>query len=52
MYVNAKMIPVEIIPGMRGGIMERDSGGELEYDILIHCKTHNILSSSTTLKEK
>jgi hypothetical protein len=34
MYVNAKMIPVETIPGIRGGEMgERSGGGEFKYDI-------------------
>jgi hypothetical protein len=28
MYVNAKMIPVETIPGIRGGGMKESSGGE------------------------
>jgi hypothetical protein len=34
MYVNAKMIPVETIPGMGGerGIKENNGGGELKYD--------------------
>jgi hypothetical protein len=32
MYVNEKMIPVEIIPGM-GGIKENDGGGDFRYDI-------------------
>jgi hypothetical protein len=27
MYVNAKMIPVETIPGIRGGGMRENSGG-------------------------
>jgi hypothetical protein len=35
MYVNAKMIPVEIIPGMGGGrIKENGGGGEFKYDTL------------------
>jgi hypothetical protein len=34
MYVNAKMIPVETVPGIRGGRMgERNGGREFEYDI-------------------
>jgi hypothetical protein len=33
MYVNAKMIPIETIPGMGGGIKERDGGDEFKYDI-------------------
>jgi hypothetical protein len=35
MYVNAKMRPVETIPGMGGGeIKENDGGDEFNYDIL------------------
>jgi hypothetical protein len=34
MYVNAKMIPVESVPGIRGGSMgERSRWTELKYDI-------------------
>jgi hypothetical protein len=34
MYVNAKMIPVETIPGIgRGGMKESSCGGEFKYDI-------------------
>jgi hypothetical protein len=34
MYVNAKMIPVETIPGMGGaGIKENSGGGKFMYDI-------------------
>jgi hypothetical protein len=35
MCANAKMIPVETIPGIRGGRMEETSGGggDFEYDI-------------------
>jgi hypothetical protein len=34
MYVNAKMKPVEAVPGIRGGGMEESSGGgEFKYDI-------------------
>jgi hypothetical protein len=34
MYVNAKMIPVETIPGLgEGRIKERGAGGEFKYDI-------------------
>jgi hypothetical protein len=35
MYVNAKMIPVETVPGIRGGgqIKESGRGGEFKYDI-------------------
>jgi hypothetical protein len=35
MYVNGKMRPVEIVPGMEGrGIKENDGGGEFNYDSL------------------
>jgi hypothetical protein len=34
MYVNAKMIPVETVPGMgREGIKKSNGGGEFTYDI-------------------
>jgi hypothetical protein len=34
MYINAKMIPVETVPGIRGGGMKESSGGgKLKYDI-------------------
>jgi hypothetical protein len=34
MYVNAKLIPVQTIPGMGGGRMkESRERGELKYDI-------------------
>jgi hypothetical protein len=34
MYVNAKTIPVETVPGIRGGRMgERSRVGEFKYDI-------------------
>jgi hypothetical protein len=47
MYVNAKMIPVETIPGIRGwGIRERGRGNEFNMIYLIHCKNlckcHNV----------
>jgi hypothetical protein len=33
-YINAKMIPAETVPGIRGGRMKESSrGGELKYDI-------------------
>jgi hypothetical protein len=35
MYVNAKMIPAETIPGMgEGGIKESSGGGKFKYDIV------------------
>jgi hypothetical protein len=34
MYVNAKMIPVQTVLGIRGGMMKDSSGGgEFKYDI-------------------
>jgi hypothetical protein len=34
MYVNAKMIPVKTVSGIRGGVMKESSGGgEFKYDI-------------------
>jgi hypothetical protein len=34
MYVNTKMIPVEIVPGIRGARMKESSGGgEFKHDI-------------------
>jgi hypothetical protein len=39
MYVNAKMIPDETIPGSVGGeIKENGEGGEFKYDICDNCK--------------
>jgi hypothetical protein len=33
-YVNAKVIPVEIVPGIRGeGMKESSGGGEFKYSI-------------------
>jgi hypothetical protein len=47
MYANAKMMPVEAVPGIRGGGM-RD-------DILIHCKKlckyYNVPPLSKTIKK-
>jgi hypothetical protein len=33
MYVNGKMRPVETIPGMGGGRIKTNGGGEFNYDI-------------------
>jgi hypothetical protein len=34
MYVNAKMVPVETVPGIGGGEVKESSGvGEFKYDI-------------------
>jgi acyl CoA:acetate/3-ketoacid CoA transferase beta subunit len=57
MYVNAKMIPVENVPGM-GGIKQRGGGVNSSMIYLIHCKKlykcHNVppYTPSTTIKKK
>jgi hypothetical protein len=34
MYLNAKMIPVESVPRIRGGgVKESTGGGEFKYDV-------------------
>jgi hypothetical protein len=33
MYVNAKMIPAETVPGIGGGGWKSSEGGEFKYDI-------------------
>jgi hypothetical protein len=33
MYVNAKMIPVETVPGIRGGVEREPEGSEFKFDI-------------------
>jgi hypothetical protein len=38
-YVSGKMIPVETVPGVRGG--ENDGGDEFNSD-KIFCKCHNV----------
>jgi hypothetical protein len=39
MYINAKMIPVETVPGIRGGEMgERSEEGNSSVIYLIHYK--------------
>jgi hypothetical protein len=37
MYVNTKMIPVETIPGIRGGGMTDSSGVNSNMIYSIHC---------------
>jgi hypothetical protein len=57
MYVNAKMIPVETIPGIGGGGIKK-IWEELNSSViyLTHCKNlckcHNVPLPSTTIKEK
>jgi hypothetical protein len=57
MYVNAKMIAVETVPGIRGGSMKESSVGVNSRMIYsIHCKKickcHNVPPPSTTIKGK
>jgi hypothetical protein len=57
MYVNAKMIPVETVPGIRReGRKEGSGGGEFKYDIFAHCKNlckcYNASPPSTTIIKK
>jgi hypothetical protein len=54
MYVNAKTINVETVPGNREGRMkERRGRGELKYIYLLHCKifckSYNVPPPSTTI---
>jgi hypothetical protein len=54
MYVKAKMIPVETVPGMGGGRI-KESGREVSSSMiyLIHCKSfckcHNVPPHITTI---
>jgi hypothetical protein len=51
MYENAKMIPVETIPGMGGGGQRRMMEGvdsTMKY-CKNFCKSHNVPSPSTTI---
>jgi hypothetical protein len=57
MYLNAKMIPVETVPGNRGGGMRKSPGvGNSSMIYLIHCKNlyecYNVHTSSTTIKKQ
>jgi hypothetical protein len=55
MYVNAKMITVETIPGIGGGEV-KENGGRVNSSMiyLIHCKNlckcHNVPPPSATIK--
>jgi hypothetical protein len=56
MYVNAKMIPVETVPGIRGGGWRREvEGVNSSLIYLIHCKNlhkcYNVPIPSTTIKK-
>jgi hypothetical protein len=50
MYVNAKLMPIEIIPGIGGGINEPCRGMNSNVIYLINCKNfckcHNVPPSS------
>jgi hypothetical protein len=56
--VNAKVIPVETVPEIRGGGMKESSGEGLNSSMiyLMHCKNlckcHNVHLPSTTIKVK
>jgi hypothetical protein len=55
--VNTKIIPVKTTPGIWvRGRRENVKGSEFMYDIFDLCKNlckcHNVLSPSTTIKEK
>jgi hypothetical protein len=57
MYVNAKIILVEIVSGIRRGRMnERSGGGNSSMVYLIHCKNlckcYSVPQPSTTIKIK
>jgi hypothetical protein len=58
MYVNAKMIPVETVPGVGGGKMKETGRGGVNSNViyLIHCKNlckcHNVPPPSPEIKEK
>jgi hypothetical protein len=56
-YVNAKIIPVETTPGIRGGRdKEKSRGGESMHDICDTlqeaCKCHNVPPSSKINEKK
>jgi hypothetical protein len=57
MYVNAKMTPVETVPGRTGEGMKRAMEGvNSSKTYLIHCKnlckSYNVPPPSTTIKNK
>jgi hypothetical protein len=57
MYLNGKMIPIEMIPGIGGGgIKESGRGVNSSMICLIYCKNfckfHNVPSPNTMIKNK
>jgi hypothetical protein len=57
MYVSAKMIPVETVPGVRrGGMKERSGRVNSSMMYLIHCKNlckcYNVPPPTTMIKKK
>jgi hypothetical protein len=56
MYVNAKIIPVETVLGIREGDERAVEGVNSNMRCLIHCKNlckcHNVLPPSPTIKKK
>jgi hypothetical protein len=52
MYVNAKMITVETVPGIRGeGMVARSWGEEFKIYCKNLCKCYNVFTPSTTTKK-
>jgi hypothetical protein len=55
MYTNAKMMPIEAVPGI-GGMKESCGRGNSSMIYFIHCKNfckfYNVPPSSTTIKKK
>jgi hypothetical protein len=56
MYVNEKIIPVETVPGIKGGEIKKSSDKvNSRITSFIHCKNlckcHNVPSSNTTIKK-
>jgi hypothetical protein len=53
MYVNAKMIPVETVPGIWGGgcMRERSGGGNSSMMYWMHFKCYNVPTLSKTIKK-
>jgi hypothetical protein len=56
MYENAKIMPVETIPGFGGGDEGEQGGVNSNMIYLIHCKNfykcHNVPPTITAIKEK